>query len=251
PSRPPRPARRGRRPGRPSPCRAAPRGSAGEQTPPPAAYAGGGCAELGRARRPAQPACRASGRRPTEVRGGFCPCPILEEIGGDTAAEACELSELRTGPSLAGAPAWERTAAAPARGPTTDSSLIDAPGGGALSIPDPGGDRGRNTSAAARELSELRSRFVDRSSSIDRCTVRPPRYSPSKGAALRARVSACKAQSGGVWRKLNAYVSICCWPLRGVEGCSLEARATEAARSQRSAVHCGERGRRARSSPSE
>ncbi|CAK0811242.1 unnamed protein product, partial [Prorocentrum cordatum] len=124
-------------------------------------------------------------------------------------------------------------------------------GGGALSIPDPGGDRGRNTSAAARELSELRSRFVDRSSSIDRCTVRPPRYSPSKGAALRARVSACKAQSGGVWRKLNAYVSICCWPLRGVEGCSLEARATEAARSQRSAVHCGERGRRARSSPSE
>ncbi|CAK0811234.1 unnamed protein product, partial [Prorocentrum cordatum] len=168
-----------------------------------------------------------------------------------TAAEACELSELRTGPSLAGAPAWERTAAAPARGPTTDSSLIDAPGGGALSIPDPGGDRGRNTSAAARELSELRSRFVDRSSSIDRCTVRPPRYSPSKGAALRARVSACKAQSGGVWRKLNAYVSICCWPLRGVEGCSLEARATEAARSQRSAVHCGERGRRARSSPSE
>ncbi|CAK0811244.1 unnamed protein product, partial [Prorocentrum cordatum] len=86
---------------------------------------------------------------------------------------------------------------------------------------------------------------------LQKCTVRPPRYSPSKGAALRARVSACKAQSGGVWRKLNAYVSICCWPLRGVEGCSLEARATEAARSQRSAVHCGERGRRARSSPSE
>ncbi|CAK0811231.1 unnamed protein product, partial [Prorocentrum cordatum] len=149
-----------------------------------------------------------------------------------------------------GAPASRRPPPRPMRGGAAPSSGARAD---LLSQPavHRGGDRGRNTSAAARELSELRSRFVDRSSSIDRCTVRPPRYSPSKGAALRARVSACKAQSGGVWRKLNAYVSICCWPLRGVEGCSLEARATEAARSQRSAVHCGERGRRARSSPSE
>ncbi|CAK0811230.1 unnamed protein product, partial [Prorocentrum cordatum] len=169
---------------------------------PPRGLCGGG---LRRARARA-PTCSAS-------------LPCIGEIGGDTAAEACELSELRTGPSLAGAPAWERTA--PSRG------------------------------RISRALGPARNGPRGSSSSIDRCTVRPPRYSPSKGAALRARVSACKAQSGGVWRKLNAYVSICCWPLRGVEGCSLEARATEAARSQRSAVHCGERGRRARSSPSE
>ncbi|CAK0811233.1 unnamed protein product, partial [Prorocentrum cordatum] len=139
-----------------------------------------------------------------------------------------------------GAPASRRPPPRPMRGGAAPSSgaradLLSQPAVGRIS----------------RALGPARNGPRGSSSSIDRCTVRPPRYSPSKGAALRARVSACKAQSGGVWRKLNAYVSICCWPLRGVEGCSLEARATEAARSQRSAVHCGERGRRARSSPSE
>ncbi|CAK0811232.1 unnamed protein product, partial [Prorocentrum cordatum] len=149
-----------------------------------------------------------------------------------------------------GAPASRRPPPRPMRGGAAPSS-----GARADLLSQPAVHRGDGSCRGWTEPPLAKRGFVKTtsgsSSSIDRCTVRPPRYSPSKGAALRARVSACKAQSGGVWRKLNAYVSICCWPLRGVEGCSLEARATEAARSQRSAVHCGERGRRARSSPSE